>query len=570
MVYINENSKIVSFPKNSVESFDKIHFVNQVTKFSFDLFTTDLSDNKLIYTIDISPVIDKFEAGQYDYTFQKNDGTVICSGILQYEGFTPNVVAYNTKSDYIQYTPDETIYPEADTTITITENDTYNVEDYDTAIVNVKGGGNLQITNVYSSTYKITNAENEYGGYKQPNQLFADILINFNGDIKSIWNQKDLYITIAKYSKLNHKFNVLNDAQVIDNRLKMYCWVLKFNSENPIYWSYFYTTKPYNNSFEAYSDNPLIFATRQQNPLYRNEGAFGMYNNYATSLNQLVCNGTIIDDYWYHDEFERYEQGDLSNYFIEICSKNPIPKWGADEDGLTKEESYAEIHNNKDNFMLWLADKSCGKRGHREVPVGEDEYGNEIKEIVSLYAYRSYCGDYPIIPVKIADCEILMPVKLKEKYYGKDGGMMPDMYIPLKDITEEDFPLIDKVVLKLPYSTNTILGRLYTFANDNRNGGEFNFIYRDWNKGMFAENIEYSYNRISGGKNVEGLQADGAGCLEATIRIGLCTEEQVNSGNYKDLPQFTCKIYAKESGARTIDVYYDDNRNVVLPKIMYN
>ena len=149
MVYINENSKIVSFPKSSNAKWDKVHFVNQTTHVAFDLFATDTTNNDLVYNIDISSVIDKFEVGQYDYSFQENNGTVICSGIIQFDSFTPNTLQYTHKTEYIQYTPEETYYPEATSTIYITENDTYNVEDYNTAVVNVAGGGNLSITSVF-------------------------------------------------------------------------------------------------------------------------------------------------------------------------------------------------------------------------------------------------------------------------------------------------------------------------------------------------------------------------------------------------------------------------------------
>ena len=111
MVYINQNSEIANFPKVSNELWNKIHFVNQTTKVSFDLFTSDLTDSSLFYSIDISSVLDNFEVGQYDYSFQKNDGTVICSGILQYGNFGTSLVEYEIKNTTIQYTPDETLYP---------------------------------------------------------------------------------------------------------------------------------------------------------------------------------------------------------------------------------------------------------------------------------------------------------------------------------------------------------------------------------------------------------------------------------------------------------------------------
>lgn len=558
MVYINENSKIVSFPKVSAESFDKIHFVNQVTKFSFDLFTEDTTNNSLVYNIDISPVIDKFEAGQYDYSLQKNDGTVISGGILQFEGFTPTNITYNHTPKFIQYTPDETAYPEANTTINITENDTYNVEDYDTAVVNVKGGGNLQITNVYSSTYKPTSMNVNGDGYNTYEKLYADILINFNTDIKTLLQQKDMYISIAKYSKNKHKFIVLNDEQMHDDRLKMYCWVVKWGEDNPIYWTYFYTTENFNNRVSELCEcDSYIWTVRNPIPMYRNNTYYDEYNNYATSLNQLLSNGSFVNDFYNVEDIERYSQGDIDNWFVSMGTKNPIKKWGEEWWEITEDEADDLIWEEKEDFMYWIVEKSFVQRGKKEV-----EEGGIMTE-VPLYAFRSYCGDYPIAPVRIADCKLLMTPKLKEKYYGKDASGMSDVYMTIEDLTEEDLPLIDKIILKIPYTTNEILGRLYT------NPKRENYIYRDWRDGIYVDYLS-ACNRIGGSKNVSGV-SDEAGCLEVTLRFGLCTAEQIKSGNYKELPQFTCKLYAKVGhNSNKYDYYEGSTRSVVLPKIMYN
>lgn len=105
MVYINENSTIVSYPKTSNDKWDKIRFENQTTHVTFDLVTTDTTNNDLIYNIDISTVIDRFEAGQYDYSFMDGDNT-ITSGILQFDMFEPVTTQYNNSIEYIQYTPE--------------------------------------------------------------------------------------------------------------------------------------------------------------------------------------------------------------------------------------------------------------------------------------------------------------------------------------------------------------------------------------------------------------------------------------------------------------------------------
>lgn len=107
MVYINENSTIVSFAKTTNNEWEKIHFENQTTHVSFDLYTVDTTNSNLVYKVDISTVIDKFEAGQYDYSFISSNGTVISSGILQFGCLEPKTIQYENQIEYIQYTPED-------------------------------------------------------------------------------------------------------------------------------------------------------------------------------------------------------------------------------------------------------------------------------------------------------------------------------------------------------------------------------------------------------------------------------------------------------------------------------
>lgn len=107
MVYINENSTIVTFAKTNNSKWDRIHFENQITHVAFDLYCADISNSNLVYKVDISTVIDKFEAGQYDYSFIDDKDTVVSSGILQFETFEPATIQYENRIEYIQYTPED-------------------------------------------------------------------------------------------------------------------------------------------------------------------------------------------------------------------------------------------------------------------------------------------------------------------------------------------------------------------------------------------------------------------------------------------------------------------------------
>lgn len=105
MVYINKNSTIVTFPKVSVK-FDRLNFENQVTHIGFDLDINYITDGNLLYIIDITSIIDRFDVGQYNYWFMY-ENEVVDSGILQFENFDSDNIQYDNKIEYIQYTPNK-------------------------------------------------------------------------------------------------------------------------------------------------------------------------------------------------------------------------------------------------------------------------------------------------------------------------------------------------------------------------------------------------------------------------------------------------------------------------------
>jgi hypothetical protein len=106
MVYINKNSTIVTFPKVSDVRFDRLNFENQVTHIDFDLDINNITDGNLLYIIDITSIIDRFDVGQYNYWFMYRN-EVVDSGILQFENFDSDNIQYDNKVEYIQYTPNK-------------------------------------------------------------------------------------------------------------------------------------------------------------------------------------------------------------------------------------------------------------------------------------------------------------------------------------------------------------------------------------------------------------------------------------------------------------------------------
>lgn len=518
MVYINENSKIVSFPKVSTESFDKIHFVNQVTKFSFDLFTTDTTNNSLVYNIDISPVIDKFEAGQYDYSFEKNDGTVISGGILQFEGFTLTTITYNHTPKFIQYTPDETAYPEANTTITITENDTYNVEDYDTAIVNVKGSGGMsgriEVIKVNNTPYKSIKVEAIGEEKNSFNRLNADILFNLNCDAKTLYENKDkLYVTLSKYSNRRKKQAVINDVIKSDERLKVYCWVMNYNYD-PIDWTYFYTLDNFNDRpDDLFEYDPEILVKRLPHCTERNQGSYNYNNNYATYLNELIKGGLYVSDLaGDKSEIERYPEGDIDKYFVGDISANPIAKW-ASEWWSDDEDLDELIYNEKPDFFDWLSNKCIIERGGDGGP---------------QYCYTTYVGDYPIYPVKLSDCKVIVFGEVL-----KEMSVKGQQYIKLSDLSLEQLEKLPQITLVLPFTTNHIVGRLYLPRH------EYGFSYR--NPEILDAGVYSGSNKIGGTKRWLNAGAPDAG-LKTYFKLGICNEEQLRTNNFRDIPQYDFKL----------------------------
>lgn len=98
MVYINENTIKVKFPRVSKSLVNKLVITNQTTKQVIEIDTNDE------YTIDITSNIGWFVVGQYDYQF-KNDDKVVSCGILQFGDYKPTNEKYTSKRNIIQYKP---------------------------------------------------------------------------------------------------------------------------------------------------------------------------------------------------------------------------------------------------------------------------------------------------------------------------------------------------------------------------------------------------------------------------------------------------------------------------------
>lgn len=102
MIYIDENSTTVIFPRVAISNPNEVTFTNQTTKETFGVGVEDKTNNRNYYSFDIGSIIMKFTNGQYDYAI-KDNGKVIGTGIIQYGDYIVNNDKYNADIDIIQY-----------------------------------------------------------------------------------------------------------------------------------------------------------------------------------------------------------------------------------------------------------------------------------------------------------------------------------------------------------------------------------------------------------------------------------------------------------------------------------
>jgi hypothetical protein len=562
MIYIEENSKIVNFPKISNESFDKIHFVNQVTNTAFDLITDNGGNLKNIYEVDISPVIMYFERGQYDYSFQKFDGTIVSSGILQFDSYGNTVIEYVNKPRTIQYNSGDTNYVEIDRTIKISENNTYNVEDYDTAVVNVKGsGGSMKIAKAFTKEPYISH--NQMDGqtvyFADSLSLTNPIYFALDCDLKTAYTEKDYrYFTISRYNSNRRKYTVLNDSQLHLPIAKMYCWKYDNWSDHPEDWTYFYTAVDYNNNPEfAYQKFAWTWIAANPNA-YELDHYWNDVENYVTNLHQLRAYYDLPD--WLSEEdlsrVSRVPKYDVDNVFIDCVGKNFLEHffenygYSMEEWADKKEKLNCNVN---DEFLNLLKQCSIFVRGE------DQETGADI------WSYRSFCGDVPIEPVKLADCLIAIDGKLTEKYGYEHGEQI---WVRFGDLTLEEVEQIQNPYFKAPYTGNEIIARLYIVDNDLRE--EFGYYHRNakWKERILYDDF-YGAARRSGKKYISDIDMTSSKGCSVYVKFGLATEEQVKSGNYNSLIEYPVKMILRgQKYFNWVDNYYDYTRPAILIKIM--
>lgn len=151
MIYINSESTIVKFPQTSQLTADRIRFINQTTKQSFEVEVSDYSGFSNVYAFNIQEVIRFFETGQYDYLIFSGS-EIIDRGIVQFGSFEHKTSQYDARVDIIQYSPDEEYTPLPKRVKDIKNNGVYDVDGVDKVKVDV---ANLDIPDNTKFAYSI-------------------------------------------------------------------------------------------------------------------------------------------------------------------------------------------------------------------------------------------------------------------------------------------------------------------------------------------------------------------------------------------------------------------------------
>lgn len=414
-----------------------------------------------------------------------------------------------------------------------------------------------QITNIYNQAYikyKVNYDGNEYTTYTQ---LYSDMIFNLSHNIKYLWDVKDeFFVTLSRYSKKYKKYTLFNDLKQSDEKLKMYCWVIKGDNVNKNFWTYFYTTLNYNDdTYQMWEETEYglndIYTCRLFYEDDINQSSLGMSNNYVTSINQLIReqNDSLNNNYSV-EEIERYIEGDVDSYYVDALSSNPIRKWVANEYGHSgygygggnAYESY--IEGNKTGFMDWVSMKSQKLQSIMDM---------ENNEHVLKYKFSTYCGDYPIEPVKLSDCYVQIYGEYAKKHF--DSGNK--MWIKFSELNGSDLELLEQVVFRLPYNSNYILARLYCHSD---------FLYREWNEQIYYEELNGS-NRIGASYDVDIDETNTS--LITNLRLGICNKNQINTNIYRSFQECQLKMMTYFTKCHKEDIITGEERPIVISNIRY-
>ena len=382
----------------------------------------------------------------------------------------------------------------------------------------------IQVVNVTNLPYKFTDRK-----------VDTKLLFNLNCDAKTLYeNQDDFYVTLSKYSNRRKKQIVLNDMIKSDARLRVYCWVIKNGSSERYNWTYFYTLEDYDDNVDAllYYDSE-IFTKRRPHCTERLSGSLGMSNNYINYIDELCSSGYVSD---VSGLIERYIPGDTDKYFVGNLSKNPIAQWKGtyfdESESLTISEKYNFFLNYLSNLIFW--------RGiHKNYDV-------------DTYSFHSYVGDYPIYPVKLADCQVIVYGAIADELgFNESQGQTK-----LANLTLNQLQRLSQITLILPFKANYIVKRLYSPQ-------VWDFEFRDpeiINKDIFEGACKIGGNRRLVYYNWVSFKN--------YLKLGICNKRQLISNTFKDIPQYDFKLITFDAGPYMKYTYGDNEINTLITRVM--
>ena len=379
----------------------------------------------------------------------------------------------------------------------------------------------IQVVNVTNLPYKFTDRK-----------VDTKLLFNLNCDAKTLYeNQDDFYVTLSKYSNRRKKQIVLNDMIKRDERLKVYCWVIKNNSAYSCDWTYFYTLDDYDDIVES---DPDIFTKRRPHCTERLYGSLGMSNNYINYIDELCYDGLTVSDA--SGLIERYITGDTDKYFVGNLSKNPIARWKGtyfdESEQLTSDEKMNFFTSYLSNLIFWR--------------------GTHANYDVDTYSFHSYVGDYPIYPVKLADCEVIVYGAIADELGFKESQGQTK----LANLTLEQLQRLSQITLILPFKANYIVKRLYSPQ-------VWDFEFRDpeiINKDIFEGACKIGGNRR--------LVYHNWASFKNYLKLGICNKRQLISNTFKDIPQYDFKLRTFDAGPYMKYTYGDNEINTLITRVM--
>lgn len=397
---------------------------------------------------------------------------------------------------------------------------TWNSLDYFAAGGGGSGDGAPRLSQVFPQNQIIDKNGNyqEYEDTVANEGWYSHICFTLNCSKSEMIKQKeDLYVVIDRYKKLtqdkskkqqNLKFRRQNDRRLQTDKV-MYCWKVDVHeindgnpedlADSPVNYRYFYTHNDYSNDVSAlWDDNPQVY-------IYTSHQGLQDYadSNWATCLNALYQNGDYVSDYTGGYTTYRCPEFDVNttmrthitlDYFDRMFCKKYTDgssvyffwcrQWGdPDEDvyayindgtlipddipkKVTDLSVLDTVTNVEDNYqfvekrydLMWLHVNEDVDHYDLMSDIHNDVFDkNPISNRWQTIAFANYWWDYPIVPVRLSECEVMVQERLPEEdgsYVGYEVGTWVNFTELINDYYgRQQWEMIQQPMFRIPYTT---------------------------------------------------------------------------------------------------------------------